>query len=260
MKKHLLIITIIIAVTATSCKNEKSKSSNLNYNDSNPISMVLRGEHQIQASSEYDITYSAINHDPQIEVITVSGDGKITGKNVGTAQVKLSNGYNSMTVDVNVDLFTQPTLEFGCNPGRIISLYGDPKDSGYITESLLYYRYTELYGYSFACGEMDFFFNNGKYEESDVYIRPTVSYLLDNYLADNFNHVMDTVIISQNDTVQIQIPRSIYKYKLDESIICCKQPSFNQWDEILLFYFRDDPEKSLANSLKMRPRSSKFLY
>lgn len=259
MRKTLFFM-MILAVLATGCKNNK-KSKSLNYSDSNPISMVLQGNHQIAASSDYDISYSAINSDPHIEVITVSGSGNIYGKNVGNAKVSLSNGYEEMTVDVNVALFTQPTFEFGCSSERIRALYGRPYNSGYNPEGKLVYQYTGSQGYSYACGEMDFFFNNGAYEESDVYIRPSVSYLLNNYLTENFNHyadINDTIPISETqDTI---ITLSVYKYKQDENIICGKRLALNQWNEILLFYFRNDPEKALDNSLKMRPRSSKFLY
>ena len=259
MKKTLFFM-MILAVLATGCNNKK-KSKSLNYNDSNPISMVLQGNHQIAASSDYDITYSAINSSPTIEVITVSGSGNIYGKNVGNAKVSLSNGYEDMTVDVNVALFTQPTFEFGCSSERIRALYGRPYNSGYNSEGKLVYQYTGSYGYSYACGEMDFFFNDGAYEESDVYIRPSVSYLLNNYLDDNFNHfadINDTIAISETQDTIIIV--SIYKYKQDESIICGKRLALNQWNEILLFYFQNNSEKDLDNSLKMRPRSSKFLY
>ena len=88
-----------------------------------------------------------------------------------------------------------------------------------------------------------------------------MSYLLNNYLDDNFNHftdIYDTIAISETQDTIITV--SIYKYKQDESIICGKRLALNQWNEILLFYFQNNSEKDLDNSLKMRPRSSKFLY
>lgn len=252
MKKNLLIIIMIIAVATNRCKEKKSKS--LNYNDSNPIVIALSGttnefDRQIDVTSDYDITYTAIN-DGSVEVITVSADGKLHGKNVGTAKVGISNGYESLVVDVKVDLFIEPTFEFGCSPSRIKSLYGSPYQSGYNNNGDLVYIFTGQHGYSYACGEMDFFFDGEKkYKESDVYIRPSVDFLLNNYLNERF--YLDTII---GDTL------SIYRFKLDNDIICGKFASHNQWNEWCLFYYRLDGEKSLANSLKTRPRSSKFLY
>ena len=244
MKKTLILLAIL-AVFATGCKKDKSKS--LNYNDSNPIEMVLQGYHQIQATSDYDITYKAINNNSNIEVVTVDGSGKIYGKNVGSGQVKISNGYEDQTVDVNVALFREPTFDFGCNTSKIRDLYGRPLQSSYISDTILVYQYTASQGYSYACGEMDFFFYNGAYYESDVYIRPSVEYLLNNYLNDNFR--LDTIM---GDTL------SVYRHKIYNDIICGKFASHNQWNEWCLFYIQANQEKSVANILKRRPRSSKL--
>lgn len=242
MKKLLFISIISFAILATGCKKDKSKA--LEYNDSNPINMVLRGEHQISATSEYDITYKSLNE----TVVTVTKTGKLYGKNVGEAQVKLDNGYESKTIDVIVDLFTEPTFEFGCNTNRIRTLYGTPYAAGY-ADTILVYQYTANNGYSYACGEMDFFFYNGQYFESDVYIRQNVSGPLDQYLNDNFR--LDTII---GDTLKI------YRNLLDNDIICGKYASHNTWNEWCLFYARADQEKSVANFLNRRPRSSKLRY
>ena len=246
MKKTVFFL-IILAILATGCKKNK-KSKSLNYNDSNPISMVLRGNHQIQASSDYDISYTAINDDPNIEIITVSGGGNLYGKNVGTAKVKIDNSYENRVIDVKVDLFREPTFEFGCGTDRIRSLYGTPYNSA-VLDTLIVYQYTAPQGYSYACGEMDIFFNNGAYYESDVYIRPSVEYLLNNYLTENFNYIH-----TLGDTLDV------YKHKIDTAVICGKFASHNQWDEFCLFYYRSNPENSLDKALKTLPRSSKLRY
>ena len=259
MKKVLVIMAVVMMIMATGCKKYK-KSKSLNYNDSDPIVMALSGttnqfDHQIQVTSDYDITYTAINTS-QYEVITVSGSGKIHGKNVGTAKVEISNGYESKTVDVIVDLFVEPTFEFGCNPNHIKSLYGTPAQDGINSEGDLVFRYTSNQGYSYACGEMDFFFNENYYYESDVYIRPSVEYLLNNYLNDNFNHAYDYNDTISSDTI---VTVSVYRNKIDENIICGKRLALNQWNEILLYYYRVE-DNDLAKSLYIRPRSSKLRY
>jgi len=250
MKKTVFFI-MILAFLATGCKKDKSKS--LNYSGANPIEMVLQEYYQIPASSEYDITYHASSDEPNKEVITVNGSGLIYAKNVGSGKVHMSNGYENVTVDVNVSLFQQPTFEFGCRTSRIRELYGSPYNSQYINDTVLLYQYVAQYGYSYACGEMDFFFDEGSYFESDVYIRPNVEYLLNLYLEENFD--IDTEL--SNDTLDV------YRYKLDNNIICGKFDSHNQWNEFCLFYIQlaqNTPEKSVANVLKRRPRSSKLRY
>ena len=245
--KKVVFFVMILAVLATGCKDKKSKD--LNYNDTNPIEMVLRGNHQIKAESDYDISYKAINPS-NATVIEVSGGGNIYGKNVGSAQVKIDNSYESRTIDVIVDLFRQPTFEFGCNSARIRNLYGRPFNSALLPgDTILVYQYTASQGYSYACGEMDFFFYNGEYYEADVYIRPSVEYLLNNYLTENFNY-HSTI----GDTLDV------YKYKNDTTIICGKFDSHNQWDEFCLFYYRSAAANSLDRVLKTLPRSSKLRY
>ena len=238
MKKALFFV-IIMAALLISCKDKS-----LNYNDSNPISMVLKGSHQIQATSDYSISYSSLNNN----YVTVDGDGLLYGKNVGNAQVKLDNGYDNLTVNVKVDLFREPTFEFGCNSNRIKTLYGNPLNAGFI-DTILVYQYTSKQGYSYACGEMDFFFYNGAYYEADVYIRPSVEYLLNRYLDENFNH-HHTI----GDTIDI------YKYKQDTTIVCGKFDTHNEWNEFCLFYFKQNPTNPFDNALKSRPRSSKLRY
>ena len=258
--KKIVFLMIILAVLATGC-SQKKKSKSLNYNDSDPISMVLRGNRKINVSSDYDISYRVLNNDPTKTVIEVSSGGVLYGKNVGEDQVFISNGYESKTIDVKVDLFTEPTFEFGCNPNRIKSLYGNPYYSGFSGENLVYI-YTSDNGYSYACGEMDFLFKNNSYFQSILYIRKGLDGILNNYLDENFvifDTVQDTVTATWPTTHDTIITRHLYKNKLDESIICGKQPALNQWEETVLFYIRVD-ENSRDNSLKMRPLSSKFLY
>jgi len=206
----------------------------LYYNDDNPIHLALREEHKIADSSAYPITYTSSDN----MYVTVSDDGVLTGRNVGSAQVTLDNGFHSLTIDVIVDLFREPTFEFGCNTSRIREIYGIPYNSAYINDILIY-QYTSNQGYSYACGEMDFFFDNGSYIEADVYIRPSVEFVLSRYLDENFTFV--TIL---NDTI------SLYRNKIDNSVMCGKFDSHNQWNEICLFYFKDDNMKKSDAILK----------
>lgn len=221
-------------------------STAIDYNDLDTIHIVLRGNYQIQASSDYPIIYTVINYDPNDHVISVSSDGIITGLNVGTAGLRISNGYEEITVDVIVDLFQEPTFEFGCSANRIIELYGNPYNV-VINNTELLYQYTGPQGYSWACGEMDFIFHEDSYFESDVYIRSSVEYLLNRYLEENFNY--DTMF--SNDTLDI------YRHKLDNSIVCGKFDPHNQWNEICLFYIKLDVYKTFESVLMERQGFSK---
>ena len=248
MKKTLLFM-LILALMATGCKKKRA----LNYNDSDPISMALLDYHQIQASSHHDISYTAINSNPNATIIEVNSDGLIYGKNVGRAKVKLDNSYEERVIDVIVNLFREPTFSFGCSVSKIASLYGTPKneDQGWLPgDSIFYYRY--LWGSnitSWTCPEVDFFFKNGAYYEADAYIKYDFEDLLNNYLTDNFNYYT-----TLGDTLDV------YKYKKDTTIICCKFASHNPWNEWCVFYYKNEPANSLDRALKNLPRSSKLRY
>jgi len=233
--KNTFLLIAILAIFTTSCKKEKSKS--LNYNGSNTITIALRDNYQINADSDYDISYSTSNSN----IVTVNQNGLIYGKNVGQAQVTLTNSYESRTVGVNVDLFVEPTFEFGCNTQRIKNLYGSPYNSGTTQSGLLVYQYTQKTNdgyYSYACGEMDFFFSSGAYVEADLYIREGLDVLLNNYIDENFI-LYDTVQqIINEDTVDCHLYRNI----IDPTISMGKLPSGNQYNETILYYYQPDDD------------------
>lgn len=272
MKKTLFVLIISIAFLALSCGEDKSKS--LNYYDYSTIDMVLRGYHQLQVTSDYDVTYKAINPDPDPDaaIITVNSNGRIFGKNVGSAQVKISNGYESKTVDVNVSLFREPTFEFGCNSVRIRKLYGNPYQSQYIQDTILLYQYIDPSQgmYSAACYQMLFFFdvdgpNDIRYIESDVYILKDLEKpLLNNYLDDNFDSLFTVHnYYYDNEITHDSVDAIIYKSKYDENVRCGKFAHSNKYDDICLFYYYHEPDiliRDFDKSLNNLPRSSKFLY
>ena len=257
MKKTLFFM-IVLALFATGCKKEKSKS--IDYNCGPVITIALRDYYKLPVTSEYDMTFSTSND----LYVTVDANGVIYGKNVGNANITVSNGYETITLAVRVDLFIQPTFEFGCNSARIRQLYGAPYQSGYNPDGILVYQYTGDQGYSYACGEMDFFFVDGSYSESDVYIRPSVDFMLNNYLTENFTFFKefnDTVTVTYPTTHDTIIPISVYKNKIDTTIYCGKRQALNQWNEVLLFYFQyTSTENAVDNSLNNLPRSSKLRY
>ena len=248
MKKTVFFM-MILAVVLAGCKKSTTKSEEMIYEDTNPIKMVLKDTHKIAVSSDYDINYEILNTDT-IRVLRFKSKGVLEAINYGTDKVRISNGYNTQTVDVVVDLFTEPTFEFGCNSTRIRELFGAPSHQPvYMNDTVLAYRYTAPDGYSYSCGEIDFFFNRGHYFLSAVYTRPTVDYALEKYLKNNFT--LDTIM---GDTI------SIYRLKSDNTIVCEKSLTHNEWNEFILLYYKVNSTKSDANFLNNRPRSSKFLY
>lgn len=263
MKKTLFFM-LILAIMATGCK--KKKSDALNYSDANPIVMVMSGpehqqgvpahyyDHLIRVTSDYDITFRAINPD-NLSVLSVSSDGYIHGINIGSGTVRISNGHEDLNVGVRVIYFDEPSYNFGCNQSEIKNRFGNPYDQGWLDGDTIYcIRYTAGPGYSYTCGEMVFLFYNGGYYEADLFIKKfgqtqAQDVLLSRYLTENFNHYSTIA-----DTLEV------YKYKNDTTIICCVYDTHNQYREWGLIYYRSELTNSLENVLKSLPRSSKLRY
>lgn len=232
MKKSHVLLLIAIIFMAASCDK---KSKDLEYNGANPMVIALQETANLDIKSDYDVTLTSDDYGN----VTIQADGSIYGKNVGTANVTMDNGYNKLTIPVNVNLFHEPTFEFGCNPGRIKELYGEPHTLGYTQNNELYYIYTqktESGHYTYACGEMDFFFENNSYFESDVYIRNGLDLLLEDYLTENFTPI-DTFNI-YNPAASDSVQAFFYLNKFDKNVFCGRYPSGNQYNETVLFYSR----------------------
>lgn len=242
MKKTQILFIIAAALLAMSC-NKKSKD--LNYNGENPIIMALHDTIRPDIDSDYDVTMTSDDNN----FVTILKDGSVYGKNVGEANINMDNGYNKLTIPVNVELFIEPTFDFGCTVDEIIKRHGEPD-----------YRYGDsivVYGnannnnmfVSYACTQMVFYLNNNaKYYESDVYIKKGMEYLLNKYLEDRF--VFDTIITNDDG-------KDYYYYhsKADSSIICGKIENANQWEDFCLFYYKADG-KSFTTDFS--PRIKRF--
>ncbi|MBO4574280.1 MAG: hypothetical protein J5708_03030 [Bacteroidales bacterium] len=242
MKKTLFLM-IALAFIVTGCNKDKSKD--LKYNDNDPIEIALKDYHRVDLSSDYDVTYTSSN-----PLVLMPNNGYIYGKNVGTAQLTMDNGYQNKTVEVKVSLFVQPTYEFGCPSSRIRELYGAPYESGYNANNDLVYRYTmntEDGYYSYACGEMDFFFQDGAYVESNIYVRDGLDYMLERYLNENFDAI-DTLWMHLSETDSILT--EFYRDKVDETVILGKYFTGNDWNETLLFYYQVSEDSKGINPHK----------
>ena len=92
--KKIVFLSMILAVLVTSCKKDDSKTTTLNYKDSDPIKMVFQDTHKIKVSSDYDITYEILNTDT-IPVVRFESKGVLKALNMGTDKVRISNGYET---------------------------------------------------------------------------------------------------------------------------------------------------------------------
>ena len=239
MKKIALILSLVCLVLA-SCKDNSIK-----YNGPDVINMVLRDTVYLNATSDDPLHYKSDNE----RYVTVSQNGKVFGKNVGSANVIISNTENELTIPVNVSLFEEPTLNFGASTKYIESLYGEPKYN--FGDSIYVYGDGNEW-YSSSVWKMNFFFDNDKYYESDLYIRNDLDLLLNKYLDENYFYFQ-----ALNDTIDGEI-KTLHIYFDTEDprfaeVIVGKQYNAGQYNDILLIYA---PASSLNHS-KMRDVVSK---
>ena len=224
-KKIALVLTFA-CIFFCSCKDYSVK-----YNGPDIINMVLREELYIDATSDDQITYASDN----MLIADINQDGKIIGRNVGKTNITLSTSEDELRLPVIVNLFEEPSTNFGASTNEIKSLYGEPRHS--FGDSVY------IYGgggdvkdwYSPSVWQMNFFFDNDNYYESDLYIRNDLDLLLTKYLDENYFYYQ-----ALNDTVDGEI-RTLHIYFDTEDprfaeVVVGKQYNVGNYKDILLIY------------------------
>ena len=223
MKKLALILSTLLFIFS-SCTDKSRK-----YNGPDVVNVVLQQSYDLKASSKDPLNYSSDNE----RYVTVSSDGVVYGKNVGKANVTLSNTENELTIPVNVSLFEEPTLNFGASTKEIKALYGEPQRN--YGDSVYRYGGVQNIWYSYAVWEMIFFFNNDKYYESDLFIRNDLDFLVTKHLDENYFYYQ-----ALNDTVNGEV-KTIHIYFDTEDprfaeVVVGKQYNVGSENDILIIY------------------------
>lgn len=229
MKKITLLLIGLCLLC--SCNRNKNKDYSINYNGSKDIEIVLREKLKIEATSEDPIQYYSENE----LVAKVTSDGIIEGINIGETDIKLSNTKEELTIHVDVNLFEEPTLEFGESQDYIKKIYGEPTYA--FGDSVYRYGGGEVHPddwFSFTVWQTDFFFKDNQYIESDVYLSKEWEPRLNEYL-EKFSY---QGVIS--DTVGEQITE-YHVYLNDENpedatVLMGKIYNVGLYKDICLFY------------------------
>ncbi len=196
-----IALYLIVLCTLASCGRKVDNS--IKYDGAQVINIVLLEEMRLNATSESEnpITYYSDNE----MVVTVTSDGVIKGKNVGTANITISNTINEITVNIIVSLYEEPTTDFYVSKEEISRIYGQPNytiDSG---DTTVYIYGSGNDWYSYAVWEMDFFFIDNQYIESDLYIRSDVETRLNEFLDNNYYYQRSDTIYQSNDSDNYEI-------------------------------------------------------
>lgn len=224
MKRNILFLLLCISFLLPSCKKDYS----IKYDGSKTIEMVLLEELTLDVESDDDLTYTSDND----MVVTVDADGKLLGKNVGEANIRVSNTENSLDLKVNVSLFEEPTLNFGISTNEIKKIYGEPRHN--FGDTIYIYGSGNNW-YSYAVWEMDFFFIDNQYIESDIYIRSDLQLRVDEYLNENYylqgeyNDTIDDVVTTYYIYLNAEDPQ-------DANVLVGKIHNVGEYKDICLFY------------------------
>lgn len=230
MKRFIMILFGVMFLFA-SCKKDNS----IKYNGGDIVNIVLLEEFNLNASSNSKLTYHSDNE----LFVTVDNEGKIIGKNVGEANVTISNSTQSIVVKVVVSLFEEPTFDFGASPEEIKDIYGNPKHN--FGDSIFVYGSGNDW-YSYAVWEMDFFFEEDMYFESDLYIRNDLTARVDEFVNNKYhfqNEFIDTIFINESNTEYEVVTYYIYlnaEDPVNADVMIGKIYDADDYGDICLFY------------------------
>lgn len=231
----------------SSCK----KDYRIKCDTSKTIEIVLLEELKLDVSSDASLTFSSDNE----LYVTVTPDGIIKGKNVGEANITVSNSEQSVTLHVRVSLFEEPTFDFGASPSHIKSIHGEPRYN--LGDTIFIYGSGNDW-YSYAVWEMDFFFIDNKYFECDLYMRDELELRIDQFL-DTTYFLRDTIydtIFNQDVVEEIS---TIFLYINNENadiadVMVGKQKDAGSYDDICLFYVPFSNSKNDYKNILSRDR------
>lgn len=227
------IALYLIALCLLSSCREKVDHS-IKYDGRESVNIVLLEELKLDVTtaSNNPITYHSDNE----MVVTVNSEGVIKGKNVGEANVTISNTIDVITVKVTVSLYEEPTTDFYVSKDEISKIYGQPNyivDSG---DTTVYIYGSGNDWYSYAVWEMDFFFIDDQYIESDLYIRSDVETRLDEFLNNNYYYQRSDTISQGDDTTEIYHIYLNEENPEDATVMLGKINNVGQYEDICVFY------------------------
>jgi hypothetical protein len=243
--KKIALFLLGFCLILSSCKNRNRYE--INYDGPATIDIVLLEELGLNVTSDYPLTYYSDNE----LVVTVSENGVILGKNIGEANVVISNAESTLTLKVIVSLFEEPTLNFYCDQSYMEEVHGTPK---YKNDSLMIYGSGEDW-HSFAVWEMDFFFINNQYVEADLYIEKDLEIRVDEYLKGKFIYKNQVTDDETNVTYDIYLNNENPE---NATVLVGKIKDAGPYEDICLFYIPYEHKRnSNYNDIFSRDRRRK---
>lgn len=113
--KKLVVLSIVAALAVIGCKKEEAKEE-----------IHIPSDVAIKVGSSVNLGYVKPWQSSRGFVATVTGEGLIEGKHVGTCRVSCDEAYCNVTVNPTITLFRDPVLEWGCSRDYIRNIEGEP--------------------------------------------------------------------------------------------------------------------------------------
>ncbi len=170
------LLTLVCALTFSSCSKDDGDTIDLQT----PSEMILNSKQtaQIKAISKSPIRYESKNEFNA----TVSDKGLVKANFVGETEIKVTNGSDSKSITIKVDpkvnLYPEPSIEWGITKSQIIAKYGKPD-----TETADGIGYS---GYSSAAPIAMFLFENNRLKSSAVTVKTSYASALGSFLTERY--------------------------------------------------------------------------
>jgi len=176
MRKEFTLLISVICLTIISCTKDEDVKLTV---DTSEIALYSGEEHQIEAVSNFPITYLSENE----YVATVSDDGLIKAQEIGETTINVSCDDVTEKISVEVlaeyDLYPEPIMEWGRTRESIISELGEPDAN--LSNSIGYFFYSPN-----APVLMYVFDENDKLESSSVFVKTVFSSELAAFLLERY--------------------------------------------------------------------------
>lgn len=175
MKKLILVLAVLVLVLTSCSKDDDGSKITL---DENIVELYSNQEYNINATSDIPLAYESNN-----EYVAIIDNGKIIGKRIGEATIKVSNGKNTENINVTVkakyNTYPDPFLGFGTPKNEIIAKFGTPKAES--DNSIGYDNFSNK-----APVIMFLFDKNNKLEATGVMVKTSYSSELGDFLAERY--------------------------------------------------------------------------
>lgn len=125
MKAYRVITMVSLLLLAVCCSKEPELTYDINL-ATNSISLYSLEEFQIEATSDYPLTYESADE----YNATVDAQGKVKAFFIGSTTITVSNAQQSKSIPVTVkpkyNTYNEPTIPFGITPDELLSKAGTP--------------------------------------------------------------------------------------------------------------------------------------